>query len=163
MLLHAERPLGISLRILPCNSSIQACIKSVGNHAKKFGLRKQGKIPVSSALFLVLCLNFIFILYFFLNEINHNKNLVCHAHINSFVNLVKQLKSKINFYFNKNQNPSGKSTNGTLSPMLGTLPQLKVKITCKNKQKHKRKKKQIQIQTNCQLQMHATLHMQGKH
>ena len=29
MLLHAERPLGISLRILPCNSSIQACIKSV--------------------------------------------------------------------------------------------------------------------------------------
>ena len=35
MLLHAERPLGISLRIFPCNSSIQACIKSVGNHAKK--------------------------------------------------------------------------------------------------------------------------------
>ena len=35
MLLHTERPLGISLRILPCNSSIQACIKSVGNHAKK--------------------------------------------------------------------------------------------------------------------------------
>ena len=51
MLLHAERPLGISLRILPCNSSIQACIKSVGNQAKKsFGLRKQGKIPVFSAL-----------------------------------------------------------------------------------------------------------------
>ena len=52
MLLHAERPLGISLRILPCNSSqIQACIKSVGNHAKKsFGLRKQDKIPVFSAL-----------------------------------------------------------------------------------------------------------------
>ena len=35
MLLHAERPLGISLRILPSNSSIQACIKSFGNHAKK--------------------------------------------------------------------------------------------------------------------------------
>ena len=49
MLLHAERPLGISLRILPCNSSIQACIKSVGNHAKK-SLRKQGKIPDFSAL-----------------------------------------------------------------------------------------------------------------
>ena len=46
MLLHAERPLGISLRILPCNLSIQACIKSVGNHAIVFGLRKQGKIPV---------------------------------------------------------------------------------------------------------------------
>ena len=35
MLLHADRPLGISLQILSCNSSIQACIKSVGNHAKK--------------------------------------------------------------------------------------------------------------------------------
>ena len=42
MLLHAERSLGI-------NSSIQACIKSVGNHAKK-SLRKQGKITDFSAL-----------------------------------------------------------------------------------------------------------------
>ena len=34
------------------NSSIQACIKSVGNPRKEivFGLRKQGKIPVFSAL-----------------------------------------------------------------------------------------------------------------
>ena len=39
------RMLGISLRILPCNSSTQACIKSVGNHAKK-----SYKIPVFSAL-----------------------------------------------------------------------------------------------------------------
>ena len=53
MLLHTQRPLGISLRILPCNSSTQACIKSVDNHAKKLivlGLRKQGKIPVFNAL-----------------------------------------------------------------------------------------------------------------
>ena len=43
MLLHAERPLGINLQIFPCNLSIQACIKSVGNHARKsyFGLRKR--------------------------------------------------------------------------------------------------------------------------
>ena len=54
MLLHAERPLGISFRILPCNSSIQACIKSVGKIKSRkeivLGLRKQGKIPVFSAL-----------------------------------------------------------------------------------------------------------------
>ena len=54
MLLHAERPLGISLRILPCNSSIQACKKSVGNHAKK-----SYKIPVFSALaFASVCAKF---------------------------------------------------------------------------------------------------------
>ena len=51
MLLHAERPMGISFRILPCNSSIQACIKSVGNRKEiVFGLRKQGKIQVFNAL-----------------------------------------------------------------------------------------------------------------
>ena len=49
MSLHAERPLGINLGILPCNPSIQACIKSVGNHAKKLYLA-QGKIPDFSAL-----------------------------------------------------------------------------------------------------------------
>ena len=61
MLLHAERPLGISLRILPCNLSIQACTKSVGNHAKKsyLALTKQGKIPVFSALaFATACAKF---------------------------------------------------------------------------------------------------------
>ena len=51
MLLHAERPLGISLRILPCNSSIQACIKSVGNHEKKSYLAKENWVKFQ---FLVL-------------------------------------------------------------------------------------------------------------
>ena len=54
MLLHAERPLGISLRVLPCNSSIQACIKSIGILTQRnriwLNLRKQGRIPVFSAL-----------------------------------------------------------------------------------------------------------------
>ena len=34
VLLFADRPLGISLRFL-ANAKIQACIKSIGNHAKK--------------------------------------------------------------------------------------------------------------------------------
>ena len=45
MLLHAERPLGITLRILPCNSSIQACIKPVANYyAKKSYLAQENRV-----------------------------------------------------------------------------------------------------------------------
>ena len=46
MLLHAERPLGISLRIFPCNSSIQECIKSVRNHAKKSYLAYENRVKL---------------------------------------------------------------------------------------------------------------------
>ena len=58
MLLHAERPLGISLQFLPCNSSIQACTKSVGNHAKKSYLASEDRVKFSALAFASACAKF---------------------------------------------------------------------------------------------------------